>query len=167
LVFVFCNQLRYKIALAETQTTMIFINYPPYQYKIREPEWKKEEIWDDTRRQWVSLTPEEWVRQNFLQYLIQVKHYPAPYIAVERKIQLGDVKKRFDILVYNKAVKPWLMVECKAKEIALDKKVLHQVLNYNMAIPVPFLVITNGIYCYGYHRNGQTLEELEVFPDYE
>jgi hypothetical protein len=146
---------------------MIFINYPQYQYKIREPEWKKEEIWDDVRRQWVNLTPEEWVRQNFLQFMIQVMHYPAPYIAVERKIQLGDVKKRFDILVYNKAARPWLMVECKSRDVLLDKKVLSQVLNYNIAVPVQYLIITNGHYCYGYHRNDIDLLEMDVLPDYE
>jgi hypothetical protein len=146
---------------------MIFVNYPQYQYKIREPELKKEEIWDDVRRQWVSLTPEEWVRQNFLQFMVQVLHYPAPYIAIERKIQLGEVKKRFDILFYNKAARPWLMVECKAKEIQLDKKVLNQVLNYNIAVPVPYLIITNGHYCYGYHRNGIDLTDLECLPEYE
>jgi hypothetical protein len=146
---------------------MIFIKYPQHQYKIREPEWKKEEIWDDTRRQWVSLTPEEWVRQNFIQFLIQQLHYPASYIAVERKIQIGEVKKRFDILVYNSGAKPWMMVECKAGEVALDKKVLNQVLNYNIALPVPFLVITNGIQCYAYHRNGTGLEALEQLPVYE
>ena len=146
---------------------MIFINYPQYQYKIREPELKKEEIWDDTRRQWVSLSPEEWVRQNFLQYMIQVLKYPAAYIAVERKIQLGDVKKRFDILVYDKAARPWLMVECKAIDVQLTKKVLGQVLNYNMAVPVPYLVITNGHYCYGYYRNGLDMQEMVALPEYE
>jgi hypothetical protein len=145
---------------------MIFINYPQYQYKIREPELKKEEIWDDTRRQWVSLSPEEWVRQNFLQYMIQVLKYPAAYIAVERKIQLGDVKKRFDILVYDKAARPWLMVECKATDVQLTKKVLGQVLNYNMAVPVPYLVITNGHYCYGYYRNGLDMQEMVALPEY-
>lgn len=146
---------------------MIFINYPNHQYKIRETELKKEEIWDDTRRQWISLSPEEWVRQNFIQFMIQVMKYPAPYVAVERKIQLGDVKKRFDILVYDKAVRPWLMVECKATEVQLNKKVLHQVLNYNMAVPVPYLVITNGHYCYGYHRNGIEMVEMDMLPPYE
>jgi hypothetical protein len=145
---------------------MIFINYPQHQYKIREPELKKEEIWDDTRRQWVSLSPEEWVRQNFLQYMIQVVKYPAAYIAVERKIQLGDVKKRFDILVYDKAARPWLMVECKATDVQLTKKVLGQVLNYNMAVPVPYLVITNGHYCYGYYRNGLDMQEMVALPEY-
>jgi len=147
---------------------MIFINYPKHQYKIREPELKKEEIWDDVRRQWVSLSVEEWVRQNFLQFLVQVMKYPAPYIAVERKIQLGEVKKRFDILVYDKAARPWLMVECKATDVQLNKKVLGQVLNYNMAVPVPYLVITNGHYCHGYHRNGvDDMVEMEALPDYE
>ena len=146
---------------------MIFINYPPHQYKIREPELKKEEIWDDTRRQWVSLTPEEWVRQNFVQYLVQVCKYPASYIALEKRIQLGDVKKRFDILVYNGAAKPWLMVECKSKEVQINKKVLNQVLNYNMAVPVPYLVITNGDTTYGFHRDGGEFKELAALPDYE
>src|SRR5882762_1878428 len=146
---------------------MIFINYPQHQYKIREPALKKEEIWDDTRRQWVSLSPEEWVRQNFLQYMVQVLKYPAAYIAVERKIQLGEVKKRFDILVYDKAARPWLMVECKATDVQLTKKVLGQVLNYNMAVPVPYLVITNGHYCYGYYRNGLDMQEIVALPEYE
>lgn len=145
---------------------MIFINYPPHQYKIREPEPKKEEIWDEVRRQWVSLTPEEWVRQNFIQFLIQVQKYPGSYLAVERKIQIGEVKKRFDILVYDQAVKPWMMIECKKTEVALDKKVLKQILNYNIAVPVPYLIITNGHYCYGYHRTGTDLVEIEVLPEY-
>jgi hypothetical protein len=149
--------------------TAIFINYPPHQYKVRELERKKEEVWDDVRRQWVSLSPEEWVRQNFLQFLVQVQKYPSPYIAVEKKLQLGDVKKRFDILVYNKAVLPWLMVECKSTDVLLDKKVLNQILNYNMAIPVPFLFITNGHYCYGFHRgmDGLDFKLMESLPDYE
>jgi hypothetical protein len=146
---------------------MIFVNYPQHPYKIREPQLKKEEIWDEVRRQWVSLTPEEWVRQNFLQFMIRVRQYPPPYIAVERKIRLGEMNKRFDILVYNKAARPWLMVECKATDVPLNKKVLHQILNYNMAVPVPYLIITNGHYCYGYHRNGIDLIELETLPEYE
>lgn len=146
---------------------MIFINYPPHQYKIREAAPKKEEIWDDTRRQWVSLSPEEWVRQNFVQFMVQVCKYPASYIALEKRIQLGDVKKRFDILVYNGAAQPWLMVECKAKEVQINKKVLNQVLNYNMAIPVPYLVITNGDITYGYHRDGMDIKELDALPTYE
>ena len=99
--------------------------------------------------------------------MVQICKYPAPYIALEKKIQLGDVKKRFDILVYNRAAKPWLMVECKSKEVQMNKKILNQVLNYNMAVPVPYLIITNGHYCYGYHRDGIDIKELNALPAYE
>ncbi len=146
---------------------MIIINFPPHQYKIREQEHKKEEIWDDVRRLWVSLTPEEWVRQNFVQFLIQNCGYPAPYIAMEKKIQIGDVKKRFDILVYNRAAKPWLMVECKSKEVELGKRVLNQVINYNMAVPVRYMLITNGEFSYGFYRNGIGMEAITEMPAYE
>src|SRR5271163_471668 len=107
---------------------MIKIYYPTHPFKLREPEKHKEEIWDDLRRQWVRLTQEEWVRQNFIQYLLQVKKYPASYIAVERKMKLGEVNKRFDLLVFNSAAKPWMLIECKGTNIALDKVVLWQVL---------------------------------------
>ena len=89
---------------------MIKIYYPSYLFKLREPEKKKEEIWDELRKQWVRLTPEEWVRQNFIQYLVQVKKYPASYIAVERKMKLGEVNKRFDLLVFDSAARPWMMI---------------------------------------------------------
>ncbi len=103
---------------------MIKIEYPEYIYKIRE-EAGKELIFDVLRKSWVRLTPEEWVRQNFLQYLVLVKKYPSSLIAVEKELMLGELKKRFDILVYDFNHRPWMMVECKAMEIALDEKVLY------------------------------------------
>ena len=121
---------------------MIKIYYPHYPYKIKE-EAGKEFIFDELRKLWVRLTPEEWVRQNFIRYLIDVKKYPAAYIAVERKMKLGEMNKRFDLLVFDKAAKPWMIIECKGMNIALDKVVLWQALHYNIAIPVKYLVITN------------------------
>src|ERR1700742_5056419 len=106
---------------------MIKIYYPPHPFKIREPERKKEEIWDDLRKVWVRLTPEEWVRQNFIQYLLQIKQYPVSLIAIEKEIKLGELKKRFDVLVYNAQHQPWLMVECKATDVALTESVLEQI----------------------------------------
>ncbi|MDP4255005.1 MAG: type I restriction enzyme HsdR N-terminal domain-containing protein, partial [Bacteroidota bacterium] len=99
---------------------MIRIYYPTHSFKIREPERKKEEIWDELRKLWVRLTPEEWVRQNFVQYLIQVKNYPSSYIAVERRMKLGELNKRFDLLVFDKTAQPWMLVECKGTDIKLD-----------------------------------------------
>ena len=146
---------------------MIKIYYPHFPFKIKEEEQGKEFVFDELRKQWVRLTPEEWVRQNFIQYLIQVKKYPASYIAVERKMLLGELTKRFDLLVFNKAARPWLMVECKALGRSLDKTVLWQALHYNLAIPVKYLVITNGEHCYGYVKTEIDFEEVPVLPAYD
>ena len=145
---------------------MIKIYYPSYPFKIREPEKDKEEIWDELRKQWVRLTPEEWVRQNFAQYLLMVKNYPASYIAVERKLRLGELTKRFDLLVFDKAAQPWMLVECKAQQEKLDSRVLWQVLRYNMATPVRYIVITNGGECHAFIRTPTEFEELTAPPAY-
>jgi hypothetical protein len=145
---------------------MIKIYYPSNPFKIREPEKNKEEIWDELRKQWVRLTPEEWVRQNFIQYLLVVKNYPAAYIAVERKMRLGELNKRFDLLVFDKAAQPWMLVECKAMEEKLDSRVLWQVLRYNMATPIKFIVITNGGECHAFIRGEKDFDELAALPAY-
>ncbi len=142
---------------------MIRIEYPSFPFRIREEEGK-ELIFDELRKVWVRLTPEEWVRQNFLQYLVQVMQYPASLIAIERELKLGELKKRFDVLVYNRQHQPWMMVECKAMEVNLDEAVLQQVLRYNIAVPVPFLVITNGNYCAGFEKSNQQLQLIETLP---
>ena len=143
---------------------MIKIEYPSHQFKIKEDKGKQL-IFDELRRAWIRLTPEEWVRQNFLQYLVQVKNYPSSLIAIEKEIILGELKKRFDILVYDAHHKPWMMVECKAMDIMLNEKVLHQVLRYNISVPVPFLVITNGRYMVGYRRQETGLQMIHELPE--
>jgi hypothetical protein len=146
---------------------MIKIYYPPYPFKIKEEEYGKEFIFDEQRKQWVRLTEEEWVRQNFTQYLLQIKKYPSSYIAVEKKMKLGEMNKRFDLLVYNRAAKPWMMIECKAMHKPLDKTVLWQALHYNMAIPVKYLVVTNGQQCHAYKKATIDFEEMAVLPSYD
>ena len=146
---------------------MIKIYYPQYPFKIKEEEIGKEFIFDELRKQWISLTPEEWVRQNFIQYLLQVKKYPASYIAVERKMKLGEINKRFDLLVFDRAARPWMMIECKAMNIAIDKSVLWQVLHYNIAIPVKYLVVTNGENCFGYVKGVMDFEKIAMLPAYD
>ena len=139
--------------------------YPPYSYKIKE-EQGKEMIFDPSRKIWLRLTPEEWVRQNFIQYLLQTMLYPRSLIAIEKELQLGDLKKRFDILVYDNNHLPWMMIECKSMDIPLDEKVLAQLLRYHIAVPVPFLVITNGSYCAAFEKVDGSLSPLEVLPTY-
>ncbi|HEX9511455.1 MAG TPA: type I restriction enzyme HsdR N-terminal domain-containing protein [Puia sp.] len=145
---------------------MIKIYYPTHPFKIREPEPKKEEIWDELRKGWVRLTPEEWVRQNFIQYLLQVKIYPASYMAVERRMKLGELNKRFDLLVFDKSAQPWMLVECKAIKEKLDNRVLWQVLRYNMAIPVKYLVVTNGEECHAFIKGPVDFEAIATLPSY-
>ena len=143
---------------------MIKIEYPPYQPKIKK-ENGKEFIFDAFRKRWVLLTPEEWVRQNFLQYLTQIKKYPASLIAIEKEIKLGELKKRFDILVYDSNTKPWMVVECKEMNVALDRTVFDQVLRYNISLNVPYLIITNGTDCMAFSLKESKVSAMNVLPD--
>ena len=142
---------------------MIKIDYPPYTPKIR-TEKNIEFIFDEVRKQWVALTPEEWVRQNFMQYLIRVMKYPASLIAVEKSIRLGDINKRFDLLVYDADLKPWMLIECKEMKVSLNQGVLDQALRYNINLRVPYIVITNGMYCYAFTNENGQFTELSTLP---
>ena len=142
---------------------MVKINYPEPDFRIKK-EAGKEFIFDALRKKWLLLTPEEWVRQNFVQYLIRVKNYPATLIALEKEIQLGELKKRFDVLIYDTAHQPWMMIECKAAEVKLDDAVLQQALRYNISVPVLFIIITNGNLTYGWQRNNNGLHLIEEIP---
>lgn len=124
------------------------LNLPQYNFRIRETAQKKE-IFDRIRKKWVALTPEEWVRQNFLMYLISEKNYPESLMAVEAGFKLYKRKKRSDIVVYNNQGEPVLIVECKAPEVKINQDVFDQVARYNMALKVNYLIVTNGLehYC--------------------
>ncbi len=142
---------------------MIKIDYPPPSFRIKK-ELEKDFIFDTLRKKWLLLTPEEWVRQNFIQYLAKVKNYSSTLIAVEKELKLGELKKRFDILVYDKMHRPWMMVECKGQEIILNRSTIEQVLRYNITIPVPYLIITNGNECYGWQKLNNQLAPIDELP---
>jgi len=144
---------------------MIKIDFPNHSFKIKNDN-NKELIFDEIRKTWLMLTPEEWVRQNFVNYLLRVKKYPPALVALEKKIMVGEMPKRFDILVYNNEHKPWMMVECKSINIALKEEVLTQVLRYNIAVPVNYLVITNGTSCMAFKKDNAQLVPLDEFPDF-
>ena len=144
---------------------MIRLSFPAFNYKIK-TEQSKELIFDECRKQWVTLTPEEWVRQNVLQYLAQTMQYPPSLIAVEKEINLGELKKRFDIVVYKNA-KPWLMVECKEMNVPLNELVIRQILNYNIALQVKYLVVTNGNATYALQIAGGVVVWLDNLPQYD
>jgi hypothetical protein len=120
------------------------LNLPDYSFKIRANGINKE-IFDTVRKKYVVLTPEEWVRQNFVRYLIEERKYPASLIAIEKTITVNKLKKRCDIVVYNRDRKPVILVECKASSIKISQSSFDQAARYNIALNVKYLIITNGI----------------------
>jgi hypothetical protein len=144
---------------------MITVQYPEPQFRIKVENGKRF-IFDSIRKVWLLLTEEEWVRQNFLNYLISELKYPSGLIALEKEIMLNDLKKRFDILVYNSSHKPWMMVECKAASVKLSEDVLQQLLRYNISVPVDYMIITNGSSTIGWKKEQGELKMLKVLPSF-
>ncbi len=143
------------------------LNLPTYQFKLKQEE-ARTFIFDSIRKKYIVLTPEEWVRQNFLQFLIHEKKIPASLIAVEIGLKYNQLQKRADILVYDKQANPYLLVECKAPEVKISQDTFDQIARYNMAFKVKYLVVTNGMshFCclMDYTKNSyQFLESIPVF----
>lgn len=143
---------------------MIHISYPEPDFQMRMQD-EKEWIFDALRKKWVRLTPEEWVRQNMLRFLTGTLSYPATLIAVEKEIRIGELRKRFDILVYRNA-DPWMIIECKEWNTPLSEIVLKQALTYHIALPAPYLVISNGPDTCVFHLSQQQFTELSAFPSF-
>lgn len=141
---------------------MIKIVYPDIKPSIK-TEGEKEWILCLVRKKWIMLTPEEWVRQNTLLYLTQSLRYPASLIAVEKKLQLDDIQKRFDIVVY-KNEKPFVLIECKEMNVPITQKTLDQVMRYNSKLQAACFIITNGSTCYGFKNDNGQLATIDAFP---
>jgi len=124
------------------------LNLPEYSFKIKSKE-QKNYIFDSIRKKFVLLTPEEWVRQNFVRYLIQEKGYSSQLIAIEMTLEYNRLSYRADVVVYNRNMEPALIVECKAPEVRLSQEHFDQIARYNMQLRVEYLLVTNGInhYC--------------------
>lgn len=144
---------------------MIKINFPKDKVITRQQSGVNE-IFDGIRRKWLVLTPEEWVRQNVIQFLLIEKKYPGSLIAIEKEIKLGELKKRCDIVVYNRDLHPWMIIECKEMNVPLSIKTIDQVLRYHIALPANYLVITNGSFCYGFKKEKGRFFETDLFPEY-
>jgi len=144
------------------------LNLPQYSFKINGVE-DNEMILDPLRRKFVKLTPEEWVRQNFVQYLINEGKYPAGLLGVEVMFRLNKLKRRVDILVHNRLGEAIMIVECKSADVKIDEKVFEQIATYNMKFKVPYLVVTNGLHHYACKIDHQEMkfEYLLVIPLYE
>lgn len=143
------------------------LNLPQYQFNIKIDE-NRRLIFDEIRKKFIVLSPEEWVRQNIIKYLISEKKYPASLIAIETGLKYNQLQKRLDILVYDKQANPYLIVECKAPEVKISQDTFDQVARYNMAFKAKYLLVTNGLnhFCclMDYTTNSYTfLEQLPYF----
>ena len=145
------------------------LNLPEYSFRIIR-KGETDLILDSIRKKYVRLTPEEWVRQNFVQYLVHEGKYPAGLIGIEVMFKLNKLRKRADILVHNRKGEPVMLVECKSDEVRLDDKVNDQIVEYNMNYRIPYLVITNGMSHYAVKITDYDTHQFEyllTIPFYE
>ena len=143
------------------------LNLPIYSIKLKK-EGSKTLVFDPIRKKHIVLTPEEWVRQNFIQFLIEGKNYPASLMAIEMEIDLLNTKKRCDIVLYNTKGLPHMIVECKAPSIKISQEAFDQIARYNMTLKTDLLVVTNGMQhyvCIIDHQN-KRYDFLKEIPNY-
>ncbi len=147
---------------------MLRLNLPNYDFKMKTEQGSRQ-IFDPVRKKMVKLDPEEWVRQNLIQFLNKDKNYPISLMAVEKGLTVNKLSKRFDILCYNNDSKPLLLVECKAPSVKISQDAFDQISIYNLQFKVPFLLVSNGLehYCcqLDYEKNSYSF--LSEIPDYQ
>ena len=145
---------------------MIEFKFEAYNFNIKVEEDKKY-IFDIVRRKFVLITPEEWVRQHILWYFIHQLNYPKTLISLEKQIKVNGITKRYDMVVYDRDAKPWMMVECKEFDKKLDDDVLRQLLNYQQQIQCPYGVITNGRQTFCCEMNIPNFNWLTAMPKFD
>jgi len=144
------------------------LNLPTYLFNIKS-EGGRKFILDVIRRKFVALTPEEWVRQNFIRYLNEEKQYPLSLIAVESAFPLFKLNKRSDILIHSRSGKPIAMVECKSPDVKINKEVFEQIIRYNLSYNLNFIMVTNGLqhFCCRLDHLKSTTVFLKEIPGFE
>jgi hypothetical protein len=148
---------------------MYKLNLPDFNPTLRKEEGK---VWifDIIRKKYIVLTPEEWVRQHFIHYLIDKFKYPRSLFKVESSLTYNKLQKRSDIVIHNRQGKPWMLIECKSPVIKLTQKAFNQVAVYNMTIGARYVAVTNGMaqFCFeAIDKPGSEVKFLESFPLFE
>ncbi len=134
----------------------ITLKYPLFKAKIKKQK-NQTYIFDEIRKKWLVLSPEEWVRQHLINYLINHKNYPVNFISIEKELILNNIKKRYDVVIYNKQLIPKILIECKAPYIELNTGVIEQALRYNLVLKANYVMITNGVSDLIFNNLNQTL----------
>jgi hypothetical protein len=120
------------------------LNFPVYSFRFKNSE-NKVSIFDEIRKKFILLTPEEWVRQHVVQFLLQDKKYPKSYINVEKLIKINDLSKRYDGVVFQPNGDIFLLIECKAPEVPISQQTFDQIARYNLVLKAKYLMVTNGL----------------------
>jgi len=146
---------------------MLQLNLPQYSFRIKKQN-EKLVIFDSQRKRYVALTPEEWVRQNFIRFLIEEKGYPAAYLAIEKQLNMNGMKKRCDAILYNEHAQPFLIIELKAPNVSISQATFDQVAVYNAKLKVDFFIISNGIehFCCKVNLETARYEFFLEIPDF-
>ena len=146
---------------------MLLLNLPQYDAKIIERDGKKV-IFDPIRKKYVALTPEEWVRQNFVSFLIKHKEYPLSLMANEVLIKLNGTSKRCDTVLYNRDLSARMIVEYKAPHVEITQDVFNQITRHNIALKVDYLIVSNGLahYCCKVDYETQSISFMRDIPTY-
>lgn len=146
---------------------MIQLNLPPFPARLEQRQGKPY-VWDEWRNKMVRLTPEEWVRQHLMHYLVEHLGYPKQLLGTEVGLKVGTMSKRADALLYDRQLRPQMLIECKAPEVRLSDEVLMQAIRYNMALSVPYLLLSNGLEHVVYHIDytEQSYHNLSEIPNY-
>lgn len=141
------------------------LNLPKYNYKLKQQNGKTY-IFDCIRKKYLVLTPEEWVRQNFIHFLINKKNIPRSLIVIEKGLKFNEMQKRADVLVFDGNKTPLVLIECKAASVKVTQETFYQIARYNMVFKVPFLIVTNGLnhYCCAINFTNQSIVFLEDIP---
>ena len=144
------------------------LNLPAYNFRIIKKN-EKPFIFDDLRKKFVALTPEEWVRQHFIRFLINVKHYPTSLIAIEKQLVINGLKKRCDAVVYSRNAEPLMIIEFKATTVSIDQQTFDQAAVYNSKLKVDYFIISNGLkhYCCRLDKNVLQYNFLDDIPDFD
>jgi hypothetical protein len=120
------------------------LNFPVYSFRFKNSE-NKVAIFDEIRKKFILLTPEEWVRQHTVQFLLQDKKFPKSYINVEKLIKINDLSKRYDVVVFQPNGEIYLLIECKAPEVQITQQTFDQIARYNLVLKAKYLMVTNGL----------------------
>jgi type I site-specific restriction endonuclease len=120
------------------------LNFPSFSFRFKNSE-NKVSIFDSIRKKFIILTPEEWVRQHVVHYLLEEKKFPKSLINVEKVLMVNGLRKRYDVVVYNSNGSIFLLIECKAPEVKITQATFDQIARYNMTMEAEFLMLTNGL----------------------